>query len=151
MSTTYQQKKGIPAPKSTAATFLATKAQQYLQPIQETLLGQIDKRLVATFATLFSAILLLRNSKIGLLLSELGSYITGYAHAPAGTKRLSNLLRCKKWSAVLIDEFFFQRTQQRIIHLLEANKRPLLLWDDSRLEKPESWFVEGLCSTIHRH
>nr|WP_229312378.1 transposase [Larkinella punicea] len=106
----------------------------------------MDKRLVATFSTLFSSILLLRNSKMGLLLSELGSYIAGYAHAPAGTKRLSNLLRCKKWDASLIDAFFFQRTQQRIAQLLQGQKRPLLLWDDSRIEKPESWFIEGLCS-----
>jgi hypothetical protein len=146
MSTTCQQKKGISAQKSTATTFLRTKAQHYLQPLEEKLLGQIDKRLVATFASLFASILLLRNSKMGLLLSELGSYIAGYAHAPAGTKRLSNLLRCKKWDASLIDEFFFKRTQERITQLLDTQKRPLLLWDDSRLEKPESWFVEGLCS-----
>ena len=146
MSTTYQQNTDIPAPKSTAAVFLQAKAQHYLQPLNENLLSQLDKRLVATFSTLFTSILLLRNSKMGLLLSELGSYITGYAHAPAGTKRLSNLLRSKKWDASLIDDFFFKRTQERITHLLEANKRPLLLWDDSRLEKPESWFIEGLCS-----
>ena len=146
MSTTCQQKTDIPAPKSTAPTFLRAKAQQYLQPLEAKLFDQLDKRLVATFSTLFTSILLLRNSKMGLLLSELGSYITGYAHAPAGTKRISNLLRSKKWEASLIDAFFFKRTQQRITHLLEGNKRPLLLWDDSRLEKPESWFVEGLCS-----
>ncbi|MGM9509421.1 transposase [Larkinella sp. GY13] len=146
MSTTCQQKKGIPAQKSTAACFLRTKIQHYLQPLHQSLLDRIDKRLVATFSTLFSSILLLRNSKMGLLLSELGSYIAGYAHAPAGTKRISNLLRCKKWDASLIDDFFFKRTQERITQLLGAHKRPLLLWDDSRLEKPESWFVEGLCS-----
>lgn len=137
MSQTYQQKKSIPAQKSTATTFLHAKAQHYLQPIQQTLLDQIDKRLVATFVTLFTSILLLRNSKMGLLLSELGSYIAGYAHAPAGTKRLSNLLRSKKWEASLVDEFFFKRTQERLAQLKQANKRPLLLWDDSRLEKPE--------------
>ncbi|RCR69567.1 hypothetical protein DUE52_12060, partial [Larkinella punicea] len=82
MSKTCQQKKGIQPTKSTAAAFLQTKAQHYLQPLQEQLLAQIDKRLVATFSTLFSSILLLRNSKMGLLLSELGSYIAGYAHAP---------------------------------------------------------------------
>lgn len=146
MSTTCLQKKGIPNPKSTATTFLRTKAQHYLQPLEAKLLTQIDKRLVATFSTLFTSILLFRNSKMGLLLSELGSYITGYAHAPAGTKRLSNLLRSKKWDASLIDDFFFKRTQGRITQLREAQKRPLLLWDDSRIEKPESWFVEGLCS-----
>lgn len=146
MSTTCQQKNGIPTPKSTATTFLQAKAHQYLQPLQKQLLDRIDKRLVATFATLFSSILLARNSKMGLLLSELGSYITGYAHAPAGTKRISNLLRSKKWQPTLIDAFFFERTQERTNQLLAATKRPLLLWDDSRLEKPESWFVEGLCS-----
>lgn len=146
MSTTCPQKKGISTQKSTATTFLQTKAQQYLQPLEAKLLAQIDKRLVATFSTLFFSILLFRNHKMGLLLSELGSYIAGYAHAPAGTKRLSNLLRCKKWDASLMDEFFFNRTKERITHLLAAQKRPLLLWDDSRLEKPESWFVEGLCS-----
>ena len=82
MSTTCQQKKGISTPKSTATGFGLYKAQHYLQPLEEKLLTQIDKRLVATFATLFTSILLFRNSKMGLLLSELGSYITGYAHAP---------------------------------------------------------------------
>ena len=124
----------------------STKASRTGTPKPDCRRRQIDKRLVATFATLFTSILLLRNSKMGLLLSELGSYITGYAHAPAGTKRISNLLRCTKWNASLIDDFFFKRTQERINHLLEAHKRPLLLWDDSRLEKPESWFVEGLCA-----
>lgn len=145
MSTTQQQKNDILAQKPTAASFLITQAQLYLQPIQNQLLGQIDRRLVATFFKLFTSILLLRNSKMGLLLSELGSYVAGYAHAPAGTKRISNLLRSKKWNASLIDAFFFERSQQRISQLIEANIRPLLLWDDSRLEKPESWFIEGLC------
>lgn len=128
MSTTCQQKKGIQPKKSTAAVFLQTKAQYYLQPLQQQLLAQIDKRLVATFTTLFASILLFRNSKMGLLLSELGGYIAGYAHAPAGTKRLSNLLRSKKWEASLIDAFLFKRAQERITQLLDAQKRPLLLW-----------------------
>lgn len=76
----------------------------------------------------------------------MGSYIAGYAHASAGTKRLSNLLRCKKWDVSLIDDFFFKQTQERIIQWRKAGKRPLCLWDDSRLEKPESWFSERLCS-----
>lgn len=132
--------------KSTANDFLQAKIQQYLQPIQDQLTQQIDKRLVATFATLFSSILLFRNTKMGLLLSELGGYIAGHAHAPAGTKRISNLLRCPYWDASLFEEFFLTKTQRRISQLEAMGKRPLLLWDDSRLEKPESWFVEGLCS-----
>jgi len=45
-----------------------------------------------------------------------------------------------------MDEFFFQKTKTRIDQLATAGKRALLLWDDSRLEKPESWFLKGLCS-----
>ncbi|MBC3785008.1 hypothetical protein [Spirosoma utsteinense] len=83
---------------------------------------------------------------MGLLLSELGGYVCGHAHAPSGTKRISNLLRCQKWTAALVDGFFFANTQRRMDQLVAVGKRPLLLWDDSRLEKPESWFAEGLCS-----
>jgi hypothetical protein len=146
MSKTCQQKKNICIPKSTATAFLEAKIHHYLRPLEGKLLEQIDKRLVATFLTLFRSILLFRNTKMGLLLSELGGYIAGHAHAPAGTKRISNLLRCKKWSASLVDEFLFAKANQRINQLWVAGKRPLLLWDDSRLEKPESWFVDGLCS-----
>ncbi len=123
--------------KSTANDFLQAKMQQYLLPLQDQLLQRIDKRLVLTFTALFKSILLLRNSKMGLLLSELGGYIAGHAHAPAGTKRLSNLLRCPNWQASLIDEFLFTRARQRVSQLLAQGKRPLFLWDDSRLEKPE--------------
>ena len=83
---------------------------------------------------------------MGLLLSELGGYICGFAHAPAGTKRISNLLRSKKWKSNLIDDFLFERTKQQIGELTKKGKRALLLWDDSRLEKPENWFSQGLCS-----
>lgn len=133
-------------PKSTACHFLQAKIQRYLHPLQDQLGQRIDKRLVVTFATLFRSILLFRNNKMGLLLSELGGYVAGHAHAPAGTKRISNLLRCPHWGSSLFEEFFFRNAQRRIGQLQAIGKRPLLLWDDSRLEKPESWFVEGLCS-----
>ncbi|WP_229239335.1 transposase [Emticicia agri] len=92
------------------------------------------------------AILVFRNQKMGLLLSELGAYICGFAHAPAGTKRISNLLRSKKWESKLVDNFLFAKAKERIRDLQARGLRPLLLWDDSRIEKPESWFMEGLCS-----
>ena len=85
---------------------------------------------------------------MGLLLSELGGYICGFAHAPAGTKRISNLLRSKKWLASLIHDHFFDRTIERITSLVEAGKSPLFLWDDSCIEKHESWSLEGLCSVF---
>ncbi len=146
MFTTLRQKHTIGPKKSTASDFLLQKADHYLQPVQQQLLIHLDKRLVATFFDLFISILLFRNSKMALLLSELGGFICGHAHAPAGTKRISNLLRSKNWGASLLDEFFFEKTRQRIDELRQAGKRALLVWDDSRIEKPESWFLEGLCS-----
>lgn len=92
MCTTQQQKNKIASQKATASDFLSEKAQHYLQPLQDQLLEQIDKRLVATFYALFTSVLQFRNSKMSLLLSELGSFVGGYAHAPAGTKRISNCI-----------------------------------------------------------
>lgn len=130
------------------STTILRKAVHYLNPLEQQLDIQIDKRLVRTFFDLFIAILLFRHRESGLLLSELGAYICGPDHAPAGTKRISNLLRSQKWSADLIDHFLFERTKKRIEQITQAGKRALLLWDDSCLEKPESWFSEGLCSVF---
>ena len=129
-----------------ASDFLIRKSNQYLSPLLDSLDAQIDKRLVRTFSSLFLIIQIFRNRSNGLLLSELGAYLTGPSHAPAGTKRISNLLRSKKWNASIIDDFLFLKTKKRVEKLLKKEKRALFLWDDSRLEKPESWFSEGLCS-----
>ena len=126
--------------------FLLQKAALYLAPIERSLNGQIDKRLVKTFYDLFISILIFRHTKMGLLLSELGAYICGPDHAPAGTKRISNLLRSQKWTHQVIDTYLFERSKQRITQMRAVGQRPLLLWDDSRVEKPESWFSEALCS-----
>lgn len=129
-----------------AGSFLLHKVQGYTQGLCEQLDDQIDSRLVQTFFDLFVTILMFRNRAMGLLLSELGGYICGFNHAPAGTKRISNLLRSPKWSAVLIQNHLFKRAVERIAQLKKQGKRPLMLWDDSRVEKPESWLAEGLCS-----
>lgn len=131
---------------NSTSKFLLKQSERYLSPLQTSLDFQIDKRLSRTFFDLFIAILLFRNNKMGLLLSELGGYICGFSHAPAGTKRISNLLRCKKWDSSVIDEFLFERSKARIQQLIEKGVRPLFLWDDSRIEKSESWFSQGLCS-----
>lgn len=131
-----------------ASTFLLRQAQSYLKPFLDDLDAQIDKRLVNTCYNLFISILIFRHTKMGLLLSELGAYICGPAHAPAGTKRISNLLRSKKWTHQLIDRYFFKKTRSRVKQMQSRGQRPLLLWDDSRIEKPESWFIQGLCSVF---
>ena len=135
-----------PLKKLSASTFLLKKAAQYLEPLLAELDTQIDKRLVRNFYDLFISILILRHTKMGLLLSELGAFICGPSRAAAGTKRISNLLRSKKWSHQILDTYLFEKSKQRIKELLEKGRRPLMLWDDSRIEKPESWFSQGLCS-----
>lgn len=132
--------------QSRGSNFLLHQIELYTSSIRTELDHLIDKRLVRTFFDLFAIILMHRNRAMGLLLSELGGYVCGFSHAPAGTKRISNLLHCRKWSSGLIDAFFFRRTRSRIEAFSAAGKRPLLLWDDSRIEKPESWLSEGLCS-----
>jgi len=127
-------------------SFILHQANNYLSTLQEDLDLRIDKRLVRTFFDLFITITMFRDRAMGLLLSELGGYISGHRHAPAGTKRISNLLRSKKWKSDVIDDFFLDRTIQRIEDLRKKGKRALMLWDDSRVEKAESWVCQGLCS-----
>lgn len=140
------QTKGNFGEQPSGAEFLLSQSRVYLQDVRLRLSALVDKRLSRTFFDLFLVILTFRNRVMGLLLSELGGYVCGFEHAPAGTKRLSNLLRCKGWSADLIDNFLFERAKERLCCLQQAAKRALMLWDDSRVEKPESWFAEGLCS-----
>lgn len=74
----------------------------------------LDKRLVRTLVLTLQAIVCFRHSQYGLLLSELGGYILGPAQAPAGTKRLSNLLRSKKRAYRIIERFLWRRANQRV-------------------------------------
>lgn len=131
---------------STSAQLILLQSNNYLSGLETELDRHLDKRLVRTFYDLFLAIFTFRNRSMGLLLSELGGFICGFNKAPAGTKRISNLLRSKKWTHTLIDDFLFQRARKRIDAMLSQGQRPLMLWDDSRVEKQESWFSEGLCS-----
>jgi hypothetical protein len=95
----------------------ATLCQQlltFLSPLLDTLDTLIDKRLVRTLFDTVVAILIFRDRAKNLLLSELGAFIASPAHAPAGTKRLSNLLRCLDWKADLIERFLWQQATAQI-------------------------------------
>lgn len=126
--------------------FMLQRVSLYLAPFIARLNTEIDKRLVRTFYDAFVSILLFVNRDKGLLLSELGKYICGPEHAPAGTKRLSNLFRCKKWSSEDIELVQINRAKSYIESAQKEGKRVLAFWDDSMVEKPESWHSEGLCS-----
>jgi hypothetical protein len=134
---------GKPA-AGTIAAHLRQQLQQFVMPLATTLAAQIDARLVRTFYRLLEIILCFRHRNHGLLLSELGGYLLDPEHAPAGTKRVSNLLRCPKWESALITRFLWQRAQARVTALHTAEAEALLLWDESVIEKPETQKAEGL-------
>ena len=117
----------------------------FVVPLLLVLDQQIDKRLVRTFVATLQAIITLRHNRYGLLLSELGGYILSPSQAPAGTKRLSNLLRSKKWRHQLISRFLWQRADEAVRQLRSQAKAAYLIWDESVIEKAESIALAGLC------
>ena len=124
--------------------FFHDKLQTFLAPLLRQLDECLDKRLVETFALLTEAILRFRHRNHGLLLSELGAYIISPDKAPAGTKRISNLLRSTKWEHDLLGHWLRQKAKET---MQQWPKQPLLLhWDESVVEKPESLKAEGLCA-----
>lgn len=126
--------------------FILRQGSSYLKGFESVLLALIDKRLVQTFFDTFISIILHRNKDKGLLLSELGQYICGSAHAPAGTKRISNLFRCKYWKSEDLEKEQLQRSVAFAKQSHKEGHRVLACWDDSMIEKHESWFSEGLCA-----
>lgn len=125
--------------------FYISKIEQYLLDLLVLLDKRLDKRLVRTFADVFISIVRFRNRPFGLLLSELGGFVSHARQAPSGTKRISNLLRSNKWRHDMVETYLLSKAQCRADALKSKSKQVLLLWDDSVLEKPESWLVEGLC------
>jgi hypothetical protein len=126
---------------------LAQQLEAFLEPLLTCLDAYLDTRLVRTFLLSIAAILTFRNTKQGLCLSELGSYILSGAHAPAGTKRMSRLLHAQKWKADLIERFLWKRAKERVNQLEADGKEVLCIWDGSVIEKPESEKIEGLCAS----
>src|SRR5689334_18015589 len=90
-----------------AAKRLSQQLVTFLAPILRTLDQRLDRRLVSTFLATLIAIAQWRNRNHGLLLSELGAYLLSPEHAPAGTKRLSNLLRSPRWQASLLADWLW--------------------------------------------
>jgi hypothetical protein len=136
---------------SALASILSARLERFLAAL---LLGfdqVLDRRLVKTFAATISILLEQRYRATGLLLSELGAFLAGFEHAPAGTKRLSNLLRSKRWSATEMEDFLRSTAERHFHDLLCRGHEVLLLWDESVWEKPESIALEGLGSVRSAH
>lgn len=129
-----------------AAHQLSHQLIAFLAPLLRTLDQRLDRRLVKTFLASLIAIVQWRNRAHGLLLSELGAYLLSPEQAPAGTKRLSNLLRSSRWSASLIADWLWQQADARVQVLRSAAEDVLLVWDGSVLEKPETLKNDDLCA-----
>jgi hypothetical protein len=118
----------------------------FVRPLLDEMDAILDKRLVRTFLGLLEVILVLRHNRYGLLLSELGGYLLGIEHAPAGTKRISNLLRSRQWQAEIVGNYLWQQAKQHVQGLVELGATALVVWDESVIEKAESIALEGLCA-----
>lgn len=126
------------------ARTLRERLQGFLAPLLVRLDEQLDSRLVRTLAATVEVLLQNRHGSTGLLLSELGAYLTSPEHAPAGTKRLSNLLRSQRWSPEVLSDYLWEQATHQLRDLVCRQREPLVLWDESVLEKPESIALEGL-------
>lgn len=118
----------------------------FLRPLAQRLAAQVDIRLVQTAIDLVQVILTHRHSLIGLLLSELGGYLLGPEQAPAGTKRISNLIHAPGWSAADLKAVLWQQACARVTALQAEDQQVLALWDGSEWEKPESQASHDWCA-----
>jgi hypothetical protein len=87
----------------------------------------LDQLLAETFFTLVMVILMHRYRLRGLLLSELRSHLLDTEQAPAGTKRVSNLLRSPKWSRQMIEQYLWQHANKRMEELKTKGKLALAI------------------------
>jgi hypothetical protein len=112
MSFEYSIEKERLQASNEVAQDLSHRLTMFVEPLLAWLDAKIDLRLVHTFLATLHVLLQFRHRNNGLLLSELGAYLTSLAHAPAGTKRFWNLLHCNKWSSQIIETFLWQRADE---------------------------------------
>ena len=136
-----------PSTSALAHTF-RERLKGFLAPLLARLDEHLDSRLVRTLGATVEVLLQNRYHGSGLLLSELGAYLMSPEQAAAGTKRLSNLLRSKRWSAESLNEYLWEHAGQRLRDWISRQRDPLAIWDGSVWEKPESIALEGLGSVV---
>lgn len=115
----------------------------HFHPLLSELNEQIDRRLVVTFTSLLVALIRHRHRSEGTWLSELGSYLVP-ENAQAGVKRIQKLLYSRRWDSGTLEDFLWQQGDQQVATNQAKGETPLVIWDESVLEKPESLQLEGL-------
>lgn len=125
---------------------VAARCQGFLAPLLTALDAHLDQRLVRTAARTVPAILRHRNRPSALLLSELGAVLAGPTHAPAGTKRLANLLHSPNWQATEVEGWLVEQGRAGVVAAAATvpDGRALCILDGSVVEKPESERADGL-------
>lgn len=116
----------------------------FCRDLLRTLDQHLDRRLVETFLGLVLTLLVRRHGLHGLLLSEMGGWLVGASAALAGTKRLKTLLYSPKWHAELLADWLWQHADAALADWQATGETPLVIWDESVLEKSESLHLEGL-------
>ncbi|MFN2153302.1 MAG: hypothetical protein ACK2T5_16995 [Anaerolineales bacterium] len=128
------------------SAYLGDRVYQFLRSLLVELDANLGRRLVETFQELVMVLIIHRHRNQGLLLSELGGYLLPPAHAPASTKRISNLLRSPNWDCEMIEQFLWQQADRRVAELSDRGKTVLTIWGESILEKAQSLHLERLCT-----
>lgn len=128
------------------AEVLSEMCYRFVKPLLERLHKRLDRRLVQTLLDLMMVIVMHRHRSHGLLLSELGGYLLGEGQAPAGTKRISNLIGSERWGQPEIESYLWEQADQAIDQRLNPQEDVYVIWDESVLEKPESLKAERLCA-----
>lgn len=119
---------------------------RFVRRLLRELASEMDRRLVQTFLDLLLVIVMHRHRNHGLVLSELGGYLLGAEHAPAGTKRISNLIHSPGWEAKAIEDHLWQQADQAVDQRLDPQEDVYVIWDESVIEKSESLKAERLCA-----
>jgi Transposase DDE domain len=132
------------------ANTVAEKCLTFLKPFLKQLDRTLDLRLVRTLAGTVTSIIRHRQRPTALLLSELGAYLTEPEHAPAGTKRLANLVHSPRWNAQVVEDYLLEQGRASIEKELPFSPegRVLCILDGSVAEKAESRQIEGLAPVI---
>lgn len=138
MSTPPKQTNSGDIPARQVSEFYRQRLADYLHELLGELTHRLDVRLVRTFVGLLLTVLGFRHRNNGLLLTELGERLLSPDHAPAATKRISNLLRSPNWSHHLLDDCLWQKAKAYAEDLQQRAERVLLLWDESVVEKAET-------------
>ena len=128
------------------AEVVADMCYRFVQPLLYSLYRKLDRRLVQTLLDLMLVIVIHRHRNHGLLLSELGGYLLNGEHAPAGTKRIHNLLRHPGWEAQAISDYLWEQADQAVQQRLSPQDEVYVIWDESVIEKSESLKPERLCA-----